>query len=444
LVVFLFQSTSVFADTPQSFGQDYGLLVHQINKDEIVSRIKVLSVLLEFFPDSAPNIDIHDDESICSLDFLDCNRHFYGYRNITQNEFLVWFHYLSSMNDCLYINGESSYNELWLDARNNNWLTGNAITYQVLEDFLYRYKVSDEFLGHPYYEELVLDIDEINPYNFSDLNSLPEYQSNIFEHILELKSQKRLSDEEDEVLERLDEYYNRFKELEDDIKEMLHPFNQIPTLPGDIKAKVTEYGLNEILSQVSYDYSSNITNRKHNLVVGASKMNGRVWMPGDVIDFMEVLGDDGGWWDYKWGWVILGGENQWLYGGGLCGSATVIFTPSWKAGLQIIKRYPHSSYYKSLYPEESLGLDATIYRGSHKNLKIRNSTEDPIIYYVEDDAENEEVTVYIIGNSPYKSIEIEGPVDAGWNTYKWVRKMESDDGTINTEELVTKYGGVFN
>ncbi|MBU0578071.1 VanW family protein [Patescibacteria group bacterium] len=442
LVVFFCNST-LAAETPQSFGQEYGLLVHNSNQDEIVSRIKVLSVLLEFFPDAAPSIDINDDESICSLEFLDCYNHFYGYRNVTQKEFLMWFHYLSSMHNCLYLDGDPTYNDLWLDARNNNWLTGNQVTYGVFEDFLYRYKVSDEFLGHPYYDELVLNTDEINPYNFSDLRALPEHQSNIFEHILELKSQTKLSDEEDEALERLNEYYDHFKGLEDEIREMLHPFNQISNLPDDIKAKIVEHNLNEILGQVNYNYSTNIENRKHNLVTGVSKMNGKVWMPGDVIDFMEVLGDDGGWWDYKWGWVIFGGREEWQYGGGLCGSATIIFTPSWQAGLEIITRYPHSSYYRSLYPEQSLGLDATIYRGSHKNLQIQNNTESPIIYYVENNAENEVVTVYIIGNSPYKSIEIEGPIQTASTTYKWIRSMEKEDGTVNTEELVTHYWAVY-
>ena len=171
-----------------------------------------------------------------------------------------------------------------------------------------------------------------------------------------------------------------------------------------------------------------------------SRSDPEIYMPGDVMDFMEELSDKN-WWDYKWGWVIINGASEWLLGGGLCGSATLVFNPSWKAGLQIIKRYPHSLYYDELYPE--VGLDATIYRGSHKNLKIRNNTEDPIIYYLEDDPDRQVVTLYIIGNSPYKNITIEGPIKVDRTTYKWIRRMEKPDGTVNTAELVTKYWGVY-
>ncbi len=257
-----------------------------------------------------------------------------------------------------------------------------------------------------------------------------------------MKAIRIRSSSQNKLLDNLNEYYLLFKELEDELRIQRHPINLIKSLPGYVKENIRNHDLNEVLSQVSYNYSHNINNRKYNLTHGVSKMSGKVWMPGDVIDFMHVLSDKN-WWDYKWGWVIMGAEDQWLLGGGLCGSATMIFTPSWQAGLQIIKRYPHSVYYKSLYPEGSLGLDATIFRGSHKNLQIRNNFDSPIMYYVENDEENQVVTVYLIGNSPYHRIDIEGPIKTDRTTYKWLRHMENPDGTVNTEELVTRYGAVY-
>ena len=214
-------------------------------------------------------------------------------------------------------------------------------------------------------------------------------------------------------------------------------------MPEEIRQAIIYNNLNEVLSSVSYDYSKDISNRRYNVIHGASKLSGDIIQPGAMIDFMYELGDNS-WWDYKWGWVIINGEGKWLLGGGLCGSATMIFNSSWTAGLQIIKRYPHSLYYTSLYPEGGIGLDATIYRNSHKNLKIRNNTNTPIIYYVEDNKEAQTVTVYLIGNSPYKNIELEGPIKVDRTTYKWIRRMENFDGTVNIEELVSKYGAVYN
>ena len=74
---------------------------------------------------------------------------------------------------------------------------------------------------------------------------------------------------------------------------------------------------------------------------------------------------------------------------------------------------------------------------------MKNTTGSPILYYVEDDTENKEVTMYVIGNSPYRNITIEGPVKTAWSTYKWIRRMERFDGTVVEDELVTKYGLVY-
>jgi hypothetical protein len=439
-------SSTTYAKTPSMYGSDYGLLVHQINQDQPLSKIKALSVLLKFFPDAIDEIiDFKSNKEICDLPFLNCGNRFYAYQLISQKEFLIWVYQLSLLDDHKSVSNESEdtlYRRLWLNARGNNWLRNGEFTYKIMQEFLYRYKIAQKLNYNTYYEGLILDVSEINIRNFSDIYDVLDYQSNLFGHILELKAVRNRSNSQNKLLNYLNEYYLSFKELEDELRIQRHPLNKIKNLPGYVKENIRKHGLNEVLSQISYDYSKNISNRKYNLTHGLTKISGKIWMPGDMIDLLELLSDQN-WRDYKWGWVILGGREEWLLGGGLCGTATIIFTPSWHAGLQIIKRYPHSAYYKNLYPKESFGLDATIYRGSHKNLKIRNNFNSPIMYWAENDTENQVVTLYVIGNSPYRRIGIEGPIQEARTTYKWIRHMEKPDGTVNTEELITRYGAVY-
>jgi vancomycin resistance protein YoaR len=94
------------------------------------------------------------------------------------------------------------------------------------------------------------------------------------------------------------------------------------------------------------------------------------------------------------------------------------------------------------WPEGSFALDATIYRGA-KNLIMKNTTGSPLLYYVKNDPDKKEVTMYLIGNSPYKQIDIEGPIKISWGNYKWIRRMERFDGTVVQDELFTRYGLIY-
>ena len=439
----LFTFTIVYADAPAGFAQEYGLLVHNHNQDKPISRLQALSSLISYFPESTIDINLKDDRSICSLEFLDCDSHFYGYRNISQKEFLFWFNYFVGMSDCrefAHIDSPT-HSDLWHQARINNWLTGSEITYRVFEEFLYRFKVSKTFLGIPYNNSLHLDVKEINTTNYTDIYELPKLQSDIFKYILDLRSSNIKNNNYSKVLNLLNDHYKAYKRLENDINEMNSPLNLIPNLPDDIASIIRENGLNQVLSKIEYNYSNNTPNRKYNVTYGISKLNNVVYMPGETMNFLDVLGDNH-WRDYKANWVILRGEEVWANGGGLCGSATMAFSSAWKAGLEIVTRYPHSTFYKNLYPEESFALDATIYANSVKNLRIKNNTESPIMYYSYNDKENETITTYLIGNSPYKKIDIEGPIKTGVNQYKWIRTMTKLDGSIIVDEETTRYSAI--
>ncbi|MBU0706092.1 VanW family protein [Patescibacteria group bacterium] len=405
------------------YGREFGLLVHQVNENLAVPKAKGQQVLESYFYGSPLKASAYEAKQFMS-----------------QRDFLLGFEKLrlEAAGEKTILGDGLLYPLTWLNVRRNNWLPDTRLTYKTMREFLYRYSVSQKHGGIPYFEGLVLDKDEINTGNYTSINQVRDINGNLSRRMSELRRLVRPTKDQKLLLASLVDYAASFEQLGDELRALYHPLNILPDLPDDIRQKITEYDLNNVLDQISYNYSRNNANRIHNLITGAMQLNGRVFQPDEVIDMEQELGRDG-WGIYKYGWVILGGLESWQFGGGLCGSATITFTPSWRAGLEIVKRFPHSVYYRSLYPEESLGLDATVYRGG-KNLIIKNTTGSPLLYYVKNDPEKKEITMYLIGNSPYRNIDIEGPIQTAWGTYKWIRRMEGFDGTVVEDELVTRYG----
>ncbi len=73
---------------------------------------------------------------------------------------------------------------------------------------------------------------------------------------------------------------------------------------------------------------------------------------------------------------------------------------------------------------------------------MKNTTGSSLLYYAENHPEKKEITMYLIGNSPYKNINIEGPIKLSWGNYKWIRRMEHFDGRVEKDELFTRYGRI--
>ncbi|MFH0838317.1 MAG: VanW family protein [Patescibacteria group bacterium] len=424
-LVLPFSVNEAKASSPD-YGREFGLLVHQGNENLAVPKAKGIQVLESYFYGNPLKASADEAKQF-----------------MTQRDFLLGFEKLrmEASGEKTILGDGLLYPLTWLNARRNNWLPDTRLTYKTMREFLYRYSVSQKHGGIPYFEGLVLDKDEINTSNYTSIRQVRDISSNLSGRMSELRRLVRPTKDQKVLLASLVDYAASFEQLENELRAFYHPLNILPDLPEDIRQKITEYDLNEVLDQISYNYSRNNANRIHNLTTGAMQFNGRVFQPDEVINMEQELGRDG-WGKYKFGWVLFGGEEAWQFGGGLCGVATITFTPSWRAGLEIIRRFSHSSYYSSLYPEESLGLDATIYRG-HKNLIMKNTTDSPLMYYVHNDPEKKEITMYLIGNSPYSDIEIDGPIKTARGTYKWIRRMEHFDGTVDEDELVTRYGLMY-
>lgn len=141
-----------------------------------------------------------------------------------------------------------------------------------------------------------------------------------------------------------------------------------------------EHDLADLVGTASTSFKGSSADRIANITIGASKVNGRVVMPGEEFSLVEAIGyvtkEEG----YTEEFVIKDGQSVKEFGGGLCQIATTLFRATLDAGLPITERKNHS-YVVGYYGP---GLDATIY-GPHPDLKFVNDTGKPLVLegYVE-------------------------------------------------------------
>ena len=121
--------------------------------------------------------------------------------------------------------------------------------------------------------------------------------------------------------------------------------------------------------------------RTHNVMLGASRLNGQIIMPGETFSFNDQLGDRSEAKGFRYAPVIAGGVLVEGMGGGTCQVASTLYAASFFAGLVVEERQTHSrpsSYIK-------LGLDATV-SYPDLDLKLTNPFEHPVaVHFVAED-----------------------------------------------------------
>ncbi|MEA3449600.1 MAG: VanW family protein [Patescibacteria group bacterium] len=125
-----------------------------------------------------------------------------------------------------------------------------------------------------------------------------------------------------------------------------------------ITENINNLGIKELLGTGHSNFAGSPSNRRHNIAVGATSVNGTILEPGEEFSLLSVLGEINASTDYLPELVIK--ENRTIpeYGGGLCQIGTTAFRGTLAAGLPVTTRRNHS-YRVSYY--EPAGTDATIY-----------------------------------------------------------------------------------
>lgn len=148
-------------------------------------------------------------------------------------------------------------------------------------------------------------------------------------------------------------------------------------LEPEVNAEAYSGFAGDLLGTYTTYYRSSEVNRSSNIRLGAEKVNGHVYLPGEEFSILELLNPvtkEAGYLDagtYENGQVVDG------VGGGICQLATTVYDAALRAEMEISCRRNHSMI-ASYVP---YAWDAMIYAAGGSDFKFINNTDYPI--YVE-------------------------------------------------------------
>ena len=147
--------------------------------------------------------------------------------------------------------------------------------------------------------------------------------------------------------------------------------------PTQTAASLGNIALDDVIGffETKYATDQKHADRTFNLRLAASRLNGKVLMPGETFDFNAVVGPRDVAHGYRVAKVIADGELVDGIGGGTCQIAGTLHGAAFFSGLEVVQRTPHtrpSSYIK-------MGLDAAV-AYPHVTLKLRNPYSFPVVF----------------------------------------------------------------
>jgi len=165
--------------------------------------------------------------------------------------------------------------------------------------------------------------------------------------------------------------------LEDGATEVELPVQVTP--PALTASELAQYDFSQILGWYETPYSRmpDQETRNYNLRLAGSFVDGTVVLPGQTVSLNEVIGPRTEVRGFKVAPVIAEGELIDGIGGGTCQIASTTFAASFFAGLDLVRRKPHSRPSGYIL----LGLDATVVYPTI-DLVLRNPFDFPIAFHV--------------------------------------------------------------
>ena len=166
-------------------------------------------------------------------------------------------------------------------------------------------------------------------------------------------------------------------------------------------------GVDGVLAAFSTGYKER-GNRRRNIELACSKMDGTVLLPGDTFSYNEVVGPRDEEYGFRMAPVIVRGRLVPGMGGGICQVSSTLYNAVLLAGLEIVRRQHHAFPVSYLAP----GRDATVVYGSI-DFRFRNNTEAPIA--ISADSRGQRVRIRIFGKTvPGQTVRIERTNVSSW------------------------------
>lgn len=175
------------------------------------------------------------------------------------------------------------------------------------------------------------------------------------------------------------------------------------TAPQIPVGSINNLGIQELVGTGTSNFAGSPVNRRHNIKVGATKLNGVLIAPGEEFSLVKTLGEIDGGTGYLPELVIKGDKTIPEYGGGLCQIGTTAFRVALDAGLPITERRAHS--YRVVYYEPA-GMDATIYN-PRPDFKFINDT--PAYLLLQTKIDGDELTFELWGTPDGRKVEMSTP-----------------------------------
>jgi len=173
------------------------------------------------------------------------------------------------------------------------------------------------------------------------------------------------------------------------------------------------------IGEFSTSFVSSTENRKTNVKVALSYINGKVLKSGESFSFNQTVGERTEERGFKEAKVILNGKYVEGIGGGVCQVATTLYGAILKAGLDVVSVARHT--YAPAYVQPS--LDAMV--SEYTDLVFSNQSECPV--YIFTSAKGDKATVSVYGK-PF------GLVNVYSNTIKTIPYANVDEnGKILTD-----------
>lgn len=191
-----------------------------------------------------------------------------------------------------------------------------------------------------------------------------------------------------------DEILNKLKTQ--DIVTMDIPI--IETMPNVLSDDLTKYTREQ--ASFSTDFSKSSSQRKENIRLAFSKINGTRLESGEEFSFNNVVGERTVENGFKEAKVILGGEYENGIGGGVCQASTTLYNAVIRAGLEVLEAN-HHSLPASYVP---LSLDAMVSWG-YSDFRFVNNSDGPVFIKATTDDKNLYVKIY--GNTLKENQKIE-------------------------------------
>ncbi|MBL8720965.1 MAG: VanW family protein [Myxococcales bacterium] len=149
-----------------------------------------------------------------------------------------------------------------------------------------------------------------------------------------------------------------------------------PVAPQVTAAALGNVDLGDTIGYFETKYATDHkhADRTYNLRIAASKLTGKVILPGETFDFNAVVGPRDEAHGYRLAKVISDGELVDGIGGGTCQVAGTLHGAALFAGLEVVQRQPHTrpSYYIKM------GLDAAV-AYPHVTLRLKNPFPFPVV-----------------------------------------------------------------